>query len=164
MQRIVDDVNDSIKGESTYSDCIVHLQDVKSAVGRLKLHKNDGGSGLSTDNFINAGDDCFTHIALLFTSITVHGAAPNSFQVSTIVPIPKGRNNNLSDSSNFRGIALSPVYGKIHDNIVLSQHIDTLMSSDLQFGFKAHRSTNMCTMILKETMAYYSSNNGSVFC
>jgi Reverse transcriptase (RNA-dependent DNA polymerase) len=38
------------------------------------------------------------------------------------------------------------------------------MSSDLQFGFKAHRSTNMCTMILKETMAYYSSNNSSVFC
>jgi hypothetical protein len=137
---------------------------VKSAVGRLKPHKNDGGSCLSTDNFINAGDDCFTHIALLLTSITVHGTAPNSFHVSTIVPIPKGRNNNLADSSNFRGIALSPIYGKIYDNIVLSQHIDTLMSSELQFGFKAHRSTNMCTMILKETMAYYSSNNSSVFC
>jgi len=58
------------------------------------------------------------------------------------VPILKGRNNNLSDSSNFRGIALSPVCGKIYDIIVLSQHIDTLMSSELQFGFKAHRSTN----------------------
>jgi len=30
------------------------------------------------------------------------------------VPIPKGRNNNLFNSSNFRGIALSPVYGKIY--------------------------------------------------
>jgi len=29
MQRIVDDVNNTIKGYSTYSDCIVHLQDVK---------------------------------------------------------------------------------------------------------------------------------------
>ena len=34
MQRIVDDVNDPIKGDSMYSDCIVHLQDVVSAVGR----------------------------------------------------------------------------------------------------------------------------------
>jgi len=136
----------------------------QTAVGRLKPHKNDGSSCLSTDNFINAGNDCFTHIALLLTSIMVHGKAPNSFYVSTIVPIPKGRNNNLFDSSNFRGIALSPVYGIIYDNIVLSQHIDTLMSSELQFGFKAHRSTNMCTMILKETMAYYSSNYRSVFC
>jgi hypothetical protein len=57
--------------------------------------------------------DCFTHIALLLTSITVHGTAPNSFHVSTIVPIPKGRNKNLSDSSNFRGIASSPVYGNM---------------------------------------------------
>jgi len=118
MQRIVVDVNDLLKGDSLLLDCIVHSQDVKSAVGRLKPHKNDGSSCLSTDNFINAGDDCFTHIALLLTSITVHGTAPNSFCVSTIVPIPKGRNNNLSDSSNFRGIALSPVYGKIYNNIV----------------------------------------------
>ena len=37
----------------------------------------------------------------------------------------KGRNNNLSDSSNFRGIASSPAYDKIYDKIVLSKHIVT---------------------------------------
>jgi len=134
MQRIVVYVNDLMKGDSLLSDCIVHSQDVKSAVGRLKPHKDDGSSCLSTDNFINTGDDCFTHIALLLTSITVHSTAPNSFYVSTIV-LSKGRNNNSSDSSKFRGIALSPVYGKIYDNIVFSQHIDTLMSFEIQFGF-----------------------------
>jgi len=35
MQRIVVDVNDLIKGDSLLSDCIVHSQDVKSAVGNL---------------------------------------------------------------------------------------------------------------------------------
>ena len=71
MQRIIDDVNDSIKGDSTYSDCIVHLQDVKSVVGKLKPHKNDGGSCLSTDNFINAGDDCFKGaIIICLTALT----------------------------------------------------------------------------------------------
>jgi len=79
-QRIVVDVNDLIKGDSQFSDCIIHSLDVKSAVGRLKPHKNYGSSCLSTDNFINADDDCFTHIAL-----------------STIGPFPKGHNNNLSD-------------------------------------------------------------------
>ena len=58
----------------------------------------------------------------------------------------------------------NPVYCKIYDYIVLSKHNDALMSSELQFGFKVHRLTNMCTMILKETMAYYSSNQSSVFC
>jgi len=36
MQRIVVNVNDLLKGDSPLSDCIVHSQDVKSAVGRLK--------------------------------------------------------------------------------------------------------------------------------
>ena len=38
------------------------------------------------------------------------------------------------------------------------------MLCDLQFGFKAHRSTDMCTMILKESVAYYVNNGSSVYC
>ena len=49
---------------------------------------------------------------------------------------------------------------KIFDLIMLSRFCDHLHSSELQFGFKAHRSTDMCTMVLKETTAYYI-NNGS---
>ena len=58
---------------------------------------------------------------------------------SRIYPIPKGRNVNISDSSNFRGIALSSVFGKLFDNrpIVLERYGEKLMSCELQFGFKA---------------------------
>ena len=133
-------------------------------IGRLKPHKNDGGSSLSTDHFVNAGDDCLTHIALLLTAINVHGTAPDCFHLSTIVPIPKGRNVNMADSSNFRGIALSPIFCKIFDNIVLKLYNDKLMSSELQFCFKAKRSTNTCSMILKETIANYNSHQSSVYC
>jgi Reverse transcriptase (RNA-dependent DNA polymerase) len=130
----------------------------------LKAHKGDGSSGLSTDHIIHAGDDCLIHIACLFTSIVVHGTVPDSCLVSTILPIPKGRNVNTSDSSNYRGIALSSVYGKLFDNIVLNRYSVKLMTSELQFGFKAKSSTNMCTMVLKEAIAYYSKNQSSVFC
>ena len=164
MQCILNDVNNSLNNEYLPAECIIHTHDVKSAVARLKAHKNDGGSSLSTDHFTNAGDDCLTHISLLFTAIIIHGAVPDSFHLSTIVPIPKGRNANISDSSNFRGIALSPIYGKIFDNIILQQYSGELMSSELQFGFKAQSSTNMCSMVLKETIAYYNSHNSPVFC
>ena len=157
-------MNNSLNDGYLPADCIIHTHDVKSAVARLKAHKNDGASSLSTDHFTNAGDDCLTHIALLFSAIVIHGAAPDSFQLSTIVPIPKGRNLNISDSSNFRGIALSPVFGKVFDNIILQQYSDKLMSSELQFGFKAQSSTNMCSMVLKETIAYYNSHNSPIFC
>ena len=41
---------------------------------------------------------------------------------------------------------------------------DLLLTSDLQYGFKKGHSTNMCTMVLKETIAYYTSNENNIFC
>ena len=97
-------------------------------------------------------------------SIAIHGTAPDSFLHSTIVPIPKGKNGNVSDSANFQGITLSSIYGKLFDNIVLSRYADHLSSSELQFGFKAKSSNNLCSMVLKESLAYYINNQSSVFC
>ena len=39
-----------------------------------------------------------------------------------------------------------------------------MFTSELQFGFKAKHSTTMCSMILKETLAYYSADGGTAFC
>jgi hypothetical protein len=36
--------------------------------------------------------------------------------------------------------------------------------SDLQFGFKKGLSSCVCTMVIKETIAYYNSNEGHVYC
>ena len=82
----------------------------------------------------------------------IHGTLPENFVYSTIVPIPKGRNVNAADSNNFRGIALSSVYGKLLDTIVLFQF--GLQTSQLQFGFKAKSSTNLCTFVLKKALSY----------
>ena len=72
------------------------------------------------------------------------------------VPIPKGRNINVTDSENYRGAALSSVVGRIFDIIVLARYSDSLESCDLQFGFKKNRSAAMCTMIVKEAISYYT--------
>ena len=88
----------------------------------------------------------------------------NDGSVSYLIPIPKGRNGVSSDSSGYRGIALSSVFGKVLDLIILNRYADILITADLQFGFKAKRSTNMCTMVLKEAINYYISNGSSVFC
>ena len=56
-----------------------NFHDVSKAVPRLKAHKNDDSTGLTSDHIINAGDECYTHIALLFTAIVVHGTVPDSF-------------------------------------------------------------------------------------
>jgi len=52
----------------------------------------------------------------------------------------------------------------IFDNEILSQFHENLCTSDLQCGFKQNSSTNMCTMILKETVAYCLNKGRPVFC
>ena len=55
------------------------------------------------------------------------------------------------------------MFGKLFDLIVLDRFHDQLCLSDLQFGFHSNRPTYQCTMILKETTAYYVNNGSSVF-
>ena len=109
-------------------------------------------------------DELFVHITLLFNAILVHGALPDNFLRSTIVPIPKGRNADGSNNNNYRGIALSSIFGKLMDNIVLIKFSNQLQTSSLQFGFKAKSSTNLCTFVLRETLAYYVNNQTTMFC
>lgn len=164
MQTIVDNVNSSLSRDVVSTDCIFSCDDVKDAVTRLKPDKRDGNPELHSDHIINACSEFYSHVACLFTSIAVHGVSPESLLSSTIIPIPKGRNANLTDSANFRGIALSSLFGKLLDNIILSRYYDKLSSCQMQFGFKAKSSTNMCSMVLKETLAYYTEHQTPVFC
>jgi len=69
----------------------------------------------------------------------VHGFAPNDMCISTILPIPKGKNTNVIDSDNHRGIALWSIFGKVLDFIFLSKFGDNLCTSNQsnqQFGVK----------------------------
>jgi hypothetical protein len=107
-----------LESTSTCSDCFFDFSEVKYAVSRLKAHKNDGCSNLTSDHFINAGNGCLEHIALLFSAMAFHGTAPDNLLCSTIIPIPKGTKGNVTDSNNFRGIMLSSIFVKLFDNIV----------------------------------------------
>ena len=82
-------------------------------------------------------------IAMLLTGILLHGTATNDFSISTVIRISKGKGDNLMDSTNYRGIPLSSVTFKVLELIVLTRYSDKLSTSDLQFGFKCKRSTNV---------------------
>jgi len=164
MSDIVSELSAAVCASGFNSDCIVSANDVVGAVNKLKHNKNDGNKGLTSDHIKYACNDLFVHMSLLLTGILSHGCAPDDLLVSTFVPIPKGHNLNLTDSANYRGIALSSMFGKVFDLIVLNRYSDRLFTTDLQFGFKPKRSTNMCSLILKECIAYYNNNHSTVFC
>ena len=162
LEIIRNDIDASLSNSCIDSDTIITCHEVQAAIAKLKAHKSDGNIGLSSDHFIHAGNDLSVHIAILFTSLIIHGSVPAEFLVSTIIPIPKNRHASAADSDNFRGIALSSVYCKLFDYAILCKYNERLISSDLQFGFKQNSSTSMCSMVLKETISYYVKNNTPV--
>ena len=93
----------------------------------------------------------------------VHGSPPAGLLLSTIVPIPKDKRGNRSNSGNYRAIALGSLFCKMFDNIVLDKHYDNLMSDELQFGYKKGASTVLCTALLKETIDYYAERDSDCY-
>lgn len=58
----------------------------------VRFH-NDEGTGLTSKYVIHASDDCLTHIALLYTALTIHSIVPDSSLYSTTVAIQKWKYN-----------------------------------------------------------------------
>ena len=165
MKAIRDHIENNLHTNSSINSAfIVSMIDVYDAINGLKSAKKDGeNEKLTSDYFIHASRSLSIHIAMLISSLFNHGVVVNNMKVSTIKPIPKNV-SNVCDSNNYRSIAIGSVLGKIVDSILLKRLSDYLITSELQFGFKPHHSTNMCTFLLKETISYYTRSDSSVYC
>ena len=86
---------------------IVNVNDVENSIKKLKPDKSDGFDGLTSDYFINTSPLFYVYLSHLFTNILYYCFTPKSFCISTMIPIPKGSNNDTSDFRNNRGIDLS---------------------------------------------------------
>ena len=64
------------------------------------------------------------HVEFLLSGILVHGYVADDLSVSTIIPITKGKNLNVINSNNYRGIKLSFIFCKICYLIELDLYSD----------------------------------------
>ena len=92
-----------------------------------------------------------------------HGYASPEFRMSLIIPIIKNKKKSVSDSANYRGIALSSILAKLTDIIIIEKQRAAIQSSDYQFGFKENSSTTQCTFVFNEVVQYYLNNGGRVY-
>ena len=138
-------------------------QDIEKAIHLLKREKKDGNLGLCTDHIINGPHELHVCLALLFSAMISHGTCPPTMMASTVIPIPKNIKKSLSESKNYRGVALNSPLSKLFELVILSNNRDILRTSDLQFGFKENLSTTKCTFVLLETIQYYLSAKSDVY-
>ena len=100
-------------------------------------------------------------LAILFNGMVIHGTAAEGLMEGSMTPIPKSQTmTTLSDK--YRAITLSSLIGEILF-IILRKQKQSLMSDDLQFGFKEQSSTTLCTNMLLETANHVVSKGSKVY-
>ena len=67
---------------------------------------------------------------------------------------------SVSDSTNYRAIALSSQLAKLVDKKILHKYSDVFTTSDM---LKEHSSTTKCTFALTETVNYFRKNKSNVY-
>ena len=93
-----------------------------------------------------------------------HAFVPEQFRFGYMLPIVKDSNGNLSDSSNYRGITISPMLTKIFEHVLKNLFSEYLTTYPLQYGFKKKHSTTHAIFCLKQTVDYYINNGSRVYC
>ena len=144
-------------------DDLMTIVDYFEIVNDLKKGKSDGGMGLASDHIIYGTPKLAQMLTKLFNTMIIHGVGPEDMCTGTMVPIPKGKRADICNSDNYRGICLQSQLCKLLDMFMLRREAPSLITSDLQFGFKAKMSATMATTVVTETVDYYLSQEGNVY-
>ena len=93
---------------------------IKNAVNSLSNGKDDKVYHLYSDNFIHATDLAFEILGVLIGTMLKHGTASELINRAIVKPIPKNKNNSLSESTNYRAISKNSILSKIIDYVLIS--------------------------------------------
>ena len=143
---------DKIKHNSNMS---VSTKSVSEIIGKLECGKSAGPNGIGAEYLKFSNIKIHILLSLCFVLCLAHGYLPPAMIETTIVrPIVKNKSGNLSDSSNYRPIALATIVSKMFKSVLLFKCAECLSTSDNQFGFKSSHSTDLCIYTLKEFIDY----------
>ena len=116
--------------------CMQHCDFVNSTqisdiIKRLRFGKSDGVDDLYSDNFKHVTSFLFHCILVIINCMMLyHGYSPTRILHATVIPIPKNTKLNLSNSYNYKTIAISNILNKILDKTIMSLQSEYLMTSE----------------------------------
>ena len=161
--KVADILDSKIDSESNREVLKVTPALVNEAVKHIKPGKSDPVYDFSSDCLKSAPVELFSHLSSIIKSFLIHGHVSTVLLLSTLVPIIKDKFGNVCSSKNYRSIAISSLFLKIFDWVVILLYGDCLNLHDLQFAYQAKCSTNMCTWLVVETIDYFMRKGGEVF-
>ena len=96
---------------------LINVDFVSSLVCKLKCGKAAGYDGLTAEHIVCAHPILIVLLSLFYQMLVLHGIVPTAFGQGIVIPLVKNTDGNIADSSNYRGITLSPVISKIFESV-----------------------------------------------
>jgi hypothetical protein len=126
--------------------------EIRNAIISLKNGKSPGPDGIPPEFYKSGVNELVPVLHRLISNIWENGKAPATWQETILIPVFK--KGDAKRCSNYRGISLLPIAGKLLSGIILkrlSAHLDSL-TPDTQAGFRAGRSTMDNIFILRQVL------------
>ena len=143
---------------------IVNTQELSNCLACIPGRKAPGPDGLTVEHFKYASNEIVVLLALLFSSMFIHGYMPLLLIESLLVPIVKNKCASLTAKENYRPIALSNIVTKMFERLILNRIDKYMWTYENQFGFKKGCGTDLCIYLFKELVNSYNCQGSSVFC
>ena len=163
---------DEVERLSEMEDNIVHdldkevtIDELEKAIKDLKKGKSAGSDGIVNEFIINASFSVKLLLITIFNSILILEHFPDKWCVGSIIPIFKSGDKGAA--TNYRGITLLSVVGKLFTKIMNTRFNEWAEREDVlteaQFGFRKGRGTTDCSFILHGLIEKMINNGEKLF-
>ena len=146
-------------------DFPITINEVISAVKKLKTGKSHGADNILNEYLIETVDILGSHLCDLFNSILESGVFPESWTEGIVIPIFK--KGDKMDCGNYRGITLLSCFSKLF-TVILNQRLMSYCAvngkiSDAHFGFKKGSSTVDAVFVLYSLIEHFINHNKRLY-
>ena len=113
IDDIYKETNAEITSESLNDVRKIDRNIIKESLNRIKPNKSDPVWDFSSDLLKNGPSILLDHLSVLIQGFLIHGHISEILLLATMVPLVKDKLGDLSNSKNYRSIAISSLFLKI---------------------------------------------------
>jgi hypothetical protein len=137
--------------------------EVRAAImSKMKFGKTADCLGLRGEHFLLGGGIADEFLASVLNELIRSHHVPPALRTSVFLPLLKGHRLEPSDPDNYRGIAISPMFYRVLEAVLLLRWEQLLETSSRQFAYKRGGSCGVCAHQLLDTVRHYHSRGSTV--
>ena len=157
----------SLQNEEHLFDANFTVEEVKSAVRRLKRRKAAGPDNLMAEHLLEGGENVILWLTSLLNAIVDLEVVPDSLKCGVVIPVYKDSGKDPLRVDSYRGVTLSSVIAKVLEFLVLDRLEMVFLEANIPHpNQSAYRKRVSCADAIfgtQEMIARYLKGGSTVF-